>query len=580
MFRTQTIVGYLGIPYAQPPLEDRRFAPPSQDPLPSWPGIRNGSIPPMQCWSDFRKPIKNHDEIFFKILGIDPRLSNITQFSEDCLFLNIFLPDEPPPKDGYAVIAVIPGSGDFSSGSSSEINPFQLVFKQKVIVVTIAFRLGAFGFFTTNDGEAPGNYGLMDQSIALLWISRYIHLFNGNPKSVTLMGHGVSGAVSASLHLTSGEWSEGLFHRAIIMSSSSPSTWVRDPRSYKNSAIQVADMFACEHQTANMLRCLRRVDATVFMENNPVPDWTPVIDNGLSNTTTPFVPEDPKMLFERHNLVQKLPVMIGFTDMEDVLDISMREMLDNGLSSEMYTTLISDAILNDISQLEANNETACGENGGAGTNHQPILNAVEFAYKPYFSGSNEELRKKYIDFYVERSYLAPSFFIAKALSRNSEVFMYRFDTKPKTQIILDMLPVWSGVPHRLDQIFVWGMPYWVTLDNQTQWSAEDKRLSDIIMTMWANFAKFSNPTEIGVYIRWANFTETDPGVLIIDRSFNMSNTNTLNYQGVQFWNDYYPKVINFATQCCNITNGVRVRLPQTIVPIVILAFTTLEFSFN
>lgn len=56
-------------------------------------GIRNGSIPAMQCWSDIHKPVKNHDEIFYKILGIDPRLMNISQFSEDCLYLNIYLPD-------------------------------------------------------------------------------------------------------------------------------------------------------------------------------------------------------------------------------------------------------------------------------------------------------------------------------------------------------------------------------------------------------------------------------------------------------------------------------------------------------
>lgn len=93
---------------------------------------------------------------------------------------------DPPPKDGYAVIAWL-HSGDFVNGNSSQLNPFQLVFKQKVIVVTIAFRLGVFGFFTTNDGEAPGNFGLMDQSAALLWINRKIHLFNGNPKSVSFL---------------------------------------------------------------------------------------------------------------------------------------------------------------------------------------------------------------------------------------------------------------------------------------------------------------------------------------------------------------------------------------------------------
>lgn len=427
----------------------------------------------------------------------------------------------------------------------------------------------------------------MDQSAALLWISKNIQLFNGNPKSVTLMGHG-AGAVSVSLHLTSGAWSEGVFQKAIIMSASSLS-WVRDPQTYKNAVLQVATVFGCEQNTANMLVCLRRLDAPFFMENNPVIDWTPVIDGGLSNNT--FIPYDPKILFERPEFIRKgISTMIGFTDMEDVLDVSMREMLDNGLTNDLYTTLTTDAILNDLLQLEMNNETTCGENGGS-TNNQPILSAVEFAYKPYFTGSNDggQLRKKYIDFYLERTFIAPSFYIAKMLSKTSDVFMYRFDTKPKTQAIIDMLPTWSGVPHRFDQIFVWGLPYWVSLENQTQWAAEDKRLSDIIMTMWANFAKYSNPTEIGVYIRWTNFTETDPGVLIIDRSFNMSDTNTLNYQGVQFWNDYYPKVISFANQCCNVTNGAigvsnEINTSFTLISIAMLLVTkfilTTEFSSN
>lgn len=81
------------------------------------------------------------------------------------------------------------------------------------------------------------------------------------------------------------------------------------------------------------------------------------------------------------------------------------------------------------------------------------------------------------------------------------------------------------------------------------------------MTMWANFAKYANPTEVGVYIRWRNFTESDPGVLIIDRSFNMSDTTSLNYQGVHFWSDYYPKVIDLTTQCCNTTSSASGSYP-------------------
>lgn len=103
----------------------------------------------------------------------------------DCLFPHIFSSIDPPPKDGYAVIVWL-HSGDFISGNVSELNPFQLVFKQKVILVTISFRLGIFGFFTSIDFHAPGNFGLMDQSAALLWINRNIKLFNGNPESVTV----------------------------------------------------------------------------------------------------------------------------------------------------------------------------------------------------------------------------------------------------------------------------------------------------------------------------------------------------------------------------------------------------------
>ncbi len=76
-------------------------------------------------------------------------------------------------------------SGDFTSGNASELSPFHLVFKQKVIVVTVAYRLGIFGFLTTADLIAPGNYGLMDQSAALLWLKNNVKLFGGNDKSVS-----------------------------------------------------------------------------------------------------------------------------------------------------------------------------------------------------------------------------------------------------------------------------------------------------------------------------------------------------------------------------------------------------------
>lgn len=465
-------------------------------------------------------------------------------------FLCIF--SDPPPRDGYAVIVWL-HSGDFARGNASELNPFQLVYKQKMIVVTVAYRLGIFGFFTSMDDEAPGNFGLMDQAAALQWIKRNIKLFNGNPNSVTLMGHG-SGAVSASLHLTSGEWSAGLFQRAIIMSGSmlTPSV-VRDPTSYRGAIDRVSQEFGCDRRpTSRMMDCLRNVDISILVKKNPVVDWMPVIGKGL-NRSLPFIRDDPINLLLTNEL-QNITLMIGFTDMEDVLDVSTGEVLAKGLSNEMYETMTKDILLNELSELESSNDTECSDGGGYSI--QPVIDAFNFVYKPFPPTTDpSELRRKYIEFSADRAFAAPTFALAAAMSKTSQVFVYRFDIKPKTSAVAELLPEWSGVPHNFDLIFSWGMPYWLQLKNQTQWSSEDKLFSDIVMTLWANFAKFSNPTELGVSVHWNNFTENDQRVLIIDRSFNMSDSKSFNYHGIQFWNDYYPKVVNFASQCCNATSG-------------------------
>lgn len=90
MFRTQTIVGYLGIPYALPPNDERRFMPPA--PPEAWQDIRDGSVAQKSCWSVYRMPMKFHDEVYYKMVNFDPKAVNESQFSEDCLYLNIYVP--------------------------------------------------------------------------------------------------------------------------------------------------------------------------------------------------------------------------------------------------------------------------------------------------------------------------------------------------------------------------------------------------------------------------------------------------------------------------------------------------------
>lgn len=439
-------------------------------------------------------------------------------------------------------------SGDFTNGSPFDINPFQLVFKQKVIVVTIAYRLNILGFFTTLDSEAQGNYGLKDQSAALMWIKENIKPFGGDENNLTLMGHG-SGATSVCIHLTSRDWTDTI-HKAIIMSGTSlGSTWIRPASHYAKAVDKTAIAFACfRRPTVQLLECLRRLDAKLLVENAAEQFWGPIIDDGMSATTMAFIPADPELLIE-HGELRKVPILIGFTNMEEAYELIAENMVEEGISVELFDLMINEIVSSDFSRFE-NNETMCAGN------NQIALEAVNFLYKPYPPTEDKVmLRNLYLNFQNDRKYLAPTIGLAAHMSRQADTFVYRFDLKPRTMIDI---PEDIGVPHGFEQIFLWGLPYWGTT-SEVVWDNSDKRVSDIIMTMWANFAKYTNPTQRGVYIKWDNFTHENPSILIIDRSFNMSDFKSLNHHAIKFWNEYYPNVIQFAAACCNMTDSAGIR---------------------
>ncbi|XP_055610836.1 neuroligin-4, Y-linked [Uranotaenia lowii] len=545
MFRTQRVLAYMGIPYAQAPTNEKRFSPPVVDNLPSWEGTKNASTMGPQCWPSPRDTHRRHNQLFLEL--IKPAMADEGgNYDEDCLFLNIYVPDATMPMEGYSVLVWFP-TADFDGDTPFMLNPFQMVFKQKVIVVIVQYRIGIFGFFTTMDGEAPGNFGLMDQSAALLWIKRNIKLFNGNEESVTVVGHG-TGGVCVGLHLTSGEWTQDMFHKAIIMSGSVlMDSMVKSPKMYAPALDEMATAFGCfRRPTSSLIDCLRRVGGQILAENSPPIDWGPVVDQGLSNTTTPFIPDYPMMLVHQGKL-RKVPLLIGHTDMEEGLELAVGDMLEHGIGAEMFDTLLGDAVMMDLTLMDFN-DTMCGGN------MEIIMDAVQFQYKPYPPTTDPMmLRKRYIEFATERKYLAPTIELAMHMSQQAETYVYRFDIKPRTEAALKDIPMWMGVPHNFDLLFLWGLPYWLMLADKTQWDNADKRVTDIVMTMWANFAKFTNPTQVGVYIKWDTFTHEEPGVLIIDRYFNMSDHTTTGFHAVKFWNHYYPSVITFAAQCCNST---------------------------
>ncbi|NJN53013.1 MAG: carboxylesterase family protein, partial [Gammaproteobacteria bacterium] len=134
--------------------------------------------------------------------------------AEDCLFVNVWTPDV---KGRLPVLVWIHG-GAFRVGASSapfyDGVPFA---KDGVVMVSLNYRLGRFGFFAHPSLDAPqGNFGLMDQIAALRWVKRNIAAFGGDPDQVTVFGESAGGA--SVLYLLTSPATEGLFHRAIIQS--------------------------------------------------------------------------------------------------------------------------------------------------------------------------------------------------------------------------------------------------------------------------------------------------------------------------------------------------------------------------
>jgi para-nitrobenzyl esterase len=133
---------------------------------------------------------------------------------EDCLRLNVTTP-ATPGRDRPVIVYIHGGS--FNYGSGSNYQPDTLVTRGDVVVVTINYRLGPFGFLAHPDlGPDAGNLGLADQQAALRWVRANIAAFGGNPRNVTIMGHS-AGGYSVCAHLASPA-SAGLFHRAIVQS--------------------------------------------------------------------------------------------------------------------------------------------------------------------------------------------------------------------------------------------------------------------------------------------------------------------------------------------------------------------------
>ena len=177
------VFSWKSIPYAEPPLNGNRFKKPV--PVKNWSGIKNTTQFPDSCMQMLKKYAKYG-------------------FSEDCLYLNIFSRSDVylnKDKGVKPVLVWIHGGGFTIGGTKDNLNePSTIVAMSGIVVVTIQYRLDAFGFLRLEGTDATGNQGLLDQTLALKWIYENIRYFGGDPTRITIQGES-AGATSVGFHL-------------------------------------------------------------------------------------------------------------------------------------------------------------------------------------------------------------------------------------------------------------------------------------------------------------------------------------------------------------------------------------------
>ena len=258
-------------------------------------------------------------------------------FSEDCLYLDVYSPNV---SASLPVMFYIHG-GSYEMGSAI-IFPSDLLALHGVVVVVIQYRLGPFGFLTTGNSAAPGNFGMLDQVEALKWVKQNIENFGGDPSKVTIFGVS-AGATSVMLHLLS-PLSEGLFHQAIAESGVDLSPFAIQPVSFglrfAKELAQKLDCTISDH--SDMVACIRSKKGEELQNaSNSINykfyeylRWAPVVNKS-------FLLETLQNLRNKGDF-EKVKLMISFNSQEGGKAVAgMAGNVDDGMSPSLFKEFLA-----------------------------------------------------------------------------------------------------------------------------------------------------------------------------------------------------------------------------------------------
>ncbi|XP_058846188.1 neuroligin-1 isoform X4 [Acipenser ruthenus] len=489
------VIQFLGVPYAAPPTGERRFQPP--EPPSSWSEIRNATqFPPVcpQTVVEGRLP-----EVMLPVWftnSLDIVSTYVQDQSEDCLFLNMYVPTEDGPltkkqnddlgdNDGAEdedireggspkpVMVFIHG-GSYMEGTGNMFDGSILASYGNVIVITVNYRLGVLGFLSTGDQAAKGNYGLLDQIQALRWISENIAFFGGDPLRITVFGSG-AGASCVNL-LTLSHYSEGLFQRAIAQSGSALSSWAVSFQPAKYARMLATKVGCNLMDTVDLVECLQKKPYKELVDQDIQPAryhiaFGPVIDGDV-------IPDDPQILMEQGEFLN-YDIMLGVNQGEGLKFVEFIVDNENGVRAMDFDYAVS-SFVDDLY--------------GYPDGKDVLRETIKFMYTDWADRHNPETRRKtLLALFTDHQWVAPAVATADLHSSfGSPTYFYAFYHHCQT----DQVPAWADAAHGDEIPYVFGLPMIGPTELfPCNFSKNDVMLSAVVMTYWTNFAKTGDPNQ-------------------------------------------------------------------------------------
>jgi para-nitrobenzyl esterase len=451
--RDANITSFKGIPYAEPPIGNLRWTAPR--PARSWKGVRQADNFGDSCAQTFPKAAPS---------------------SENCLYLNIWTPSKSG-ADRLPVMFWIHGGGFFVGSPREDLYDGEELAKKGVVVVTVNYRLGVFGFFAHPEltKESPqhssGNYGLLDQLAALQWVHRNIAPFGGDPNKVTIFGES-AGAFSVNA-LVASPLSKGFFRAAISESGGVGAGFGRTGMPSLEESEKNGVKFA-ESVGAHSLAELRDLPTDKLLQSRTFPQAT--VDGW-------YFPESPATLFKQGK-ENKVPVLLGSNSDEG------QHFIRSVLSASDYTAKARKDFGND---------------------------ADEFL-KLYPADSGESAKVSQQREFSDRTALATENLAGDLARGGAKAYLYYFayqdggayDTEAPT------LGLRLGADHGAELWYVFGV-----LNHWKRTVPEyDLKMQNTVMSYWTNFAKTLDPNGTGLP-EWKPVGQSNDQVMVLDKTVGM-----------------------------------------------------------